>query len=275
MNTNPSLAFRTDLQIGFRIAHRARLTHFLGVIVVVLISACFLAAQFSGRQPATVALDIGFSVIRLLLPVLSVLLLQELFYREFDRKYYFLSLTYPKTRLAFLFGRSATVLAYTLISLAVVGATLWLTVSVIGRSYAQIRPPNLGAPYVLTLLFIALDLTVAAAIGTLISIAASSASFVLIGTLGFLLCARSFSPIIDLLNRDNTLVAHTDTYQSSLGLLGYVFPDLAKLDVRLISLYDTIAFLPADWPKLILSTTAYALALFSLAAWLLNRRRFS
>lgn len=265
----------TGLRIAFLIAHRARLTHFLGAIVMLLIAACVMAAQFSGRQPATVALDIGFSVIRLLLPVLSVLLLQELFYREFDRKYYLLSLTYPRTRIAFLLGRGFAVLVYTLVALAVLAAVLWLTVTVIGRNYAQSRPPNLGAPYCITLLFVALDLTIAVAIGTLISIAASSSSFVLVGTLGFVLCARSFSPIIDLLSRDNTLVAHSDTYQSSLGLLGYILPDLARLDVRMISLYDTMAFLPPDWPVLVLATMAYAVGLFCLSAWIINRRRFA
>lgn len=265
----------TGLRIGFRIVHRARLTHFLGAILVGLIAACLLAAQFSGRQPATVALDVGFSVIRLFLPVLAVLLLQELFYREFDRKYYFLSLTYPKTRLTFLVARVTTVLAYTLLALFLLSLALWLAVHFISKGYAQASPPNLGVPFVITLLFVALDLTVAVAVGTLISIAAASASFVLVGTLGFLLCARSFSPIIDLLSRDHTLVLHSETYQSSLHLLGYVLPDLARLDVRLISLYNMMVFLPADWPVLVLTTAAYALALFSLAAWLLNRRRFS
>lgn len=265
----------TGLRIAFRIAHRARLTHFLGAIAVVLIAACVLAAQFSGRQPATVALDVGFSVIRLLLPVLIVLLLQELFYREFDRKYYFLSLTYPQTRLAFLLERGLTALAYALGALLLLSVVLWLSVTLIGRGYAQATPPNLGTHYAITILFIALDLTVVIAVGTLISIAASSASFVLVGTLGFVLCARSFSPIIDLLSRDSSLVARSHDYKSSLNLLGYVLPDLARLDVRLISLYDSMAFLPANWPLTVLTTLAYALALFCASAWILNRRSFS
>jgi len=264
-----------DLATSFRIAHRSRLTHFLGAIAVLLLVACFAAAQFSVRPPATVSLDVGFSVLRLFLPVLSVLLLQELFYREFDRKYYLLSLTYPKTRFAFLLGRGLAVLAYTLASLALLSLVLWLSVRLIGQGYTQFTPPNLGARFAITLLFIALDLTVAVAVGTLISIAASSASFVLVGTLGFLLCARSFSPIIELLGRDSTLVSHAQTYQSSLSLLGYVFPDLAKLDVRMIALYDNMIFLPGNWPMLVVTTSAYALALFCLSAWLLNRRRFS
>jgi Cu-processing system permease protein len=264
-----------DLAICLRIAHRSRLTHFLGVIAVLLIAACFLAAQFSARQPATVALDVGLSVLRLLLPVASVLLMQELFYREFDRKYYFLSLTYPRPRFVFLLGRGLAVLAYTLIGLILLALALWLTVRFVGRSYPQVTPPDLGIRFLITLFFIALDLTVVVAVGMLISIAASSASFVLVGTLGFLLCARSFSPIIELLGRDSTLVTNAETYQSSLSVLGYLLPDLAKLDVRMIALYDSIVFLPSNWPTLVLTTSAYALSLFVLAAWILDRRRFA
>lgn len=261
--------------IGFILAHRAHLTRILVAVTIALVITCFTAAQFSGRQPATVALDVGISVIRLLLPVLSVFLLQELIYREFDRKYYLLSLTYPQTRFAFLLGRVFAVLACSLLALSVLSAALWLTVNIIGQGYTQSRPPNLGSLYAITMLFLIIDVMITVALGALIACIASSISFVLIGTLGFVLCARSFSPIIDLLNRDNTLVAHSDTYQSSLSLLGYVLPDLARLDVRLISLYDTAAFLPKDWPTLILTTAAYALALFSFSAWLFNRRQFS
>lgn len=265
----------THLNIGFRIAHRARLSHFLGVALLVLVASCFLAAQFSGRQPATVALDVGISVIRLLMPVLTTLLLLELLYKEFERKYYFLSLTYPSSRYAFLLSRSLFVLVYSLAALAILVAVLWVTVFWIGKDYAQSRPPNLGLPLLVTMLFFLLDLIVTIAVGLLAAIAASSASFVLVGTLGFVLCARSFSPIIDLLTRDNTLVSHTETYHSSLSALGYFFPDLARLDVRMISLYNTMFFLPDDWPRLVLTTLSYALALYCLSVWLISRRRFS
>lgn len=271
----PAISIGTQLQIGFRIAHRGRLTHFFSAIAVILIGGCLLAAQFSGRQPATVALDVGLSIIRLLLPILSTLLLLELFYREFDRKYHLLSLTYPISRLSFLAGRAAVASAYTVGALLLLAAVLWLTVRMIGQGYSQGHPPGLGLPFVITISFIAVDLMVAIAIGTLISITASSASFVLVGTLGFILCARSFSPIIDLLQRDNTLVTHAATYQSSLNVLGYVFPDLARLDIRMAALYNTTFFLPHDWPILLFSTAAYALALFVLSAWLIKRRRFS
>lgn len=145
----------------------------------------------------------------------------------------------------------------------------------IGDSYSQTTPPDLGLPYVVTATFIALDLLVVLAVGTLIAVTTTTPSFVLIGTLGFMLVARSYSAIVALLTRDTTLVGNADTYQSSLSLLGYLLPDLAALDVRMISLYGEWQFLPDDWPLRVVSTLAYAAALFALSVWALNRKKFA
>lgn len=144
----------------------------------------------------------------------------------------------------------------------------------VGRTYLQATVPDLGLPYVVTVAFIALDLLVVLAIGTLIAVTATTPSFVLIGTLGFTLVARSYSAIVALLTRDTTLVANAETYQSSLSLLGYLLPDLAALDVRMISLYGQWDFLLPDWPMRVAATLAYAMALFGLAVWALNRKKF-
>jgi ABC-type transport system involved in multi-copper enzyme maturation permease subunit len=205
----------------------------------------------------------------------AVLLIQDLVSREFDRKLYLTSLTYPRQRHRFLAGRvaaAAIMLCGLLVTLSVLLAafTTW-----IGHTYAQATPPDLGLPYVVTIGFVALDLLVVLAIGTLIAVTTTTPSFVLIGTLGFMVVARSYSAIVALLTRDGTLVGNADSYQSSLSLLGYLLPDLAALDVRMISLYGDWQFLPGDWPMRIVSTLAYAAALFALSVWALNRKKFS
>ena len=145
----------------------------------------------------------------------------------------------------------------------------------IGYFFKQPTPPDIGLAYVVTILFLALDLLVLLAIGTLIAVTTTTPSFVLIGTLGVMFTARSYSPVITLLTHDTTLVRNTETYQSSLSLLGYLLPDLAALDVRMISLYGQWQFLPDDWPLRVVSTLAYAAALFALSVWALNRKKFS
>lgn len=264
-----------DFTAGIRLAFRARYFSFAVWLTVGLVVTVLTAAQFSGRQPATVGLDVGLSVIRLSLPVLGVLLLQELLSREFDRKLFLTSLTYPRPRHLFLLGRVLATMVLVLALLAALGVVLAGLTEWIARGYEQATPPALGAPYLTTLAFVALDVLVILSIGTLIAVTAVTPSFVLVGTIGFMLVARSFSAIVELLTRNSTLVSDALTYQSSLSLLGYLVPDLATLDVRMISLYGQWTFLPSDWGMRTLAALAYALGVIGLAAWILSRKRFN
>lgn len=265
----------SELNTSLRLSLRAAFLSFALWLALALIASTLLAAGFSGRQPATVALDTGLSLLRLALPLLAVLLLQELVSREFDRKLYLSSLTYPRPRHHFLLGRVAAVAVLLLGLLAILAAVLAGLTTWIGQDYAQATPPDLGLPYIVTIAFIALDLLVVLAIGTLIAVATTTPSFVLIGTLGFMLVARSYSAIVALLTRDATLVSNADSYQSSLSLLGYLLPDLGALDVRMISLYGQWQFLPEDWALRVVATLAYAAALLALAVWTLKRKQFA
>ena len=269
------ICLKPSLDAAFRLSIRASPLLIAGWLLIALVSSSIVASCFASRQPATVALDTGLSLLRLALPILAVFLLQELLSREFDRKLYLSSLTYPRPRHQFLLGRVAAIsvlLLGLLVALAAVlaGLTAW-----IGQDYAQATPPALGLPYLVTIAFIALDLLVVLAIGTLIAVATTTPSFVLIGTLGFMLVARSYSAIVALLTRDSTLVSNADSYQSSLSLLGYLLPDLGALDVRMISLYGQWQFLPEDWALRVVATLAYAAALLGLAVWTLNRKKFT
>ena len=138
--------FSADLKIGLRIALRARLLSVTFWLVLALLAIAWMAAQFSGRQPATVALDVGLSVIRLALPFVVVLLLQELLSREFDRRLFLTSLTYPRSRHLFLLGRFFAVLVLVIGQLLVLAAGLAVLVAVLAREYAQATPVALVSP---------------------------------------------------------------------------------------------------------------------------------
>lgn len=269
------MAISRDFAIALRLALKAKFVWMAIGCLVAVVLAMALSAYFGARQAATVALDIGLSTIRLLLPLLIVTLTQELLSREFDKRYYLSSLTYPHPRHQFLLGRIGAIALLLLALLIVIAALVAGLTTWISQDYVHATPPDLGLPYLVTLAFIALDLLVLLAIGTFIAVTTTTPSFVLIGTIGFMLVARSYSAIVALLTRDTTLVGDADTYQSSLSLLGYLLPDLAALDVRMISLYGQWQFLPDDWPMRIVSTLAYAAALFALSVWALNRKKFS
>lgn len=265
----------SNISTGLRLALRARFGWLAIGSLLVLAIAAFLSAQFSGRQPTTVALDIGLSVIRLLLPLVLILMTQELLSREFDRRYFLNTLSYPHPRHRLLLGRFATVASLTLGLLLVLASALALLAWLIGQGYAQATSVALGSHYLLTIAFIGLDLLLLTAVATLLGVAASTPSFVLIGTFGFMLIARSYGAIVELLTRNTFVVGDAESYRSGMGLLSYLLPDLGALDVRMITLYGKMELLPADWPWLVLSCLVYTVGLLSLAVWALNRKRFA
>lgn len=269
------MLYLSDFLIGLRLALRARYLWIAACSLLVLGLATVLASMFSGRQPATVALDVGLSVLRLLLPLVLVLMTQELLSREFDRRYFLNSLTYPRPRHGLLFGRFFAVVTLTLILLLCMTLLLGVVVSWVGQDYAQATPVALGMPYLVVIGFIMLDLLVLAAVACLLAVVASTPSFVLIGTFGFMLVARSFAAIIALLTRDAWVVGDAESYRAGVGLLGYLLPDLGALDVRMLALYGQMDFLPADWPWLVLSSLAYVAGLLGLTVWALQRKRFA
>lgn len=263
-----------DLSLAIRLALRARFGSIFFWLLIALVIVVWMAAQFSARQPATVALDVGLSVIRLVLPFISVFLLQELLSQEFARRLFLTSMTYPRPRYQFLLGRFLAVALLVLALLVVLSAVLAGLVALIGEGYDQSTPVALDYRYAITVAFMAVDIVVIIALGTLLAITAATPSFVLIGTLGFTLVARSFSAIVALIEYDTTLVDNPDAYQLSLSLLGYILPDLGALDVRMIALYSNLEFFPSDWAVRIGASSAYAIGLLSIAVWAFNRKRF-
>lgn len=264
-----------DLVTGLRLAWRARFPFLSLWLTLTLIATVWMAAQFSGRQPATVALDVGLSLIRLVLPLVGILLLQELYSREFDRRLYLSSLTYPRPRYRFLLERLGAIFLLLFTLLVLFSVVLGVMVALIGRGYAQATPVALGYLYLITIFFISIDVFVILTVGVFLAIISSTPSFVLIGAIGFMLVARSFSSIVALLQRESYLVSNAEYYGASLSLLGYLVPDLAAIDVREMALYGQASFLPQNWANHLLGALAYALGFVGLALWALARKRFS
>lgn len=246
----------------------------LSAAVTVLLASA-LAAEFGGRQPATIALDVGLSALRLVLPLFMVFQVQDLISREFERKFYQLSLTYPVSRLNWLMGRFLALLFTSSALLVIIATLLSAEVSLISESYAQATPVSLGTPFWLTVLFIGLDLLVLLSLACFLAIIASTPSFVLIGTLGFMLIARSYSAILSLLSTYGGLVDNAESYRRNLGLLSYLLPDLGALDIRMSALYGKMGLLPNDWPLLIGSTLLYATGFLALTVWVFRQKQFT
>lgn len=265
----------SELQTSILLARRARYISTSFWLVAAVFILAIMAAQFSGRQPATVALDVGLSAIRLLLPVMIVMLVQELLSREFDRRYFLTSLTYPRPRHKLLIGRiAATLLLVYLVLFLMALLLLWMT-SRITLGYEQGTPPDLGMNYWITIVFIAVDLFVVTAMASFLALVASTPSFVLIGTFGFMLVSRSFANIIALLEHNRYVLEDTESYKHSLEILGYLLPDLAALDIRMASLYANTTLIPADWLASLTACLTYAIFLLAVAHLYLQRKQFN
>lgn len=269
------MKFSDALHVSLQLLLRHRLLALGTVALIAVLIAAALAAEFGARQPATLALDTGLSTLRLVLPLLIVIQVQELFSSEFERKFYLLSLSYPVSRLQWFAARFSALLIITFVLLSVSVGLLALEVSIISQGYPQPTPVSLGLPLGVTTLFIALDLLVLLALACFLAIVASTPSFVLIGTLGFMLIARSYSTVLALLASNAALVDNAETYRGSLGILGYLLPDLGALDIRMVALYGQMSFLPADWPLLAGSASFYALGLTALTVWFFRRKQFT
>lgn len=267
-----------DFVVSLRLIWRARLAIATLWVLLSLVALVLLAQGFSARHPATIAIDVGLSFIRIAIPVLIVVLAQELIGREFDRRYCLLSMTYPRPRHQWLLGRLAAIVLVAFAMVALAALVLSLIVAAVAASYPQSIPVSLGLPFLVTIGLVMVDHLVIAAVATLLAVAARTPVFVLIGSIGFLVIARSYSAVIGLLRQGpDALVEKLGgqaLYSESLPLLNLVVPDLGALDVRAIALYGQMTFLPVDWPWHVAGAVAYSLAAWALAAWLLRRREF-
>jgi ABC-type transport system involved in multi-copper enzyme maturation permease subunit len=271
------LSLLADFQLAFRLLVRQ---HYLlvGFWLVLLLSAfVLLAFQFSARQPATVAMDVGISFIRMAAALFVILLAQELIGREFERRYCLTSLAYPRSRTVWLIGRFAAMVFSVAALIAVMAFLLAGMVEYAGSSYPQARPVSLGLPYLVILAFLMVDIVVVAAVSVLLAVVAVSPNFVLIGGIGFVLLARSYASVIELLRLDPGIVpdfTNPQLYEGTLGALRFIVPDLGGLDVRMIGLYDHWSFLPDDWHLRVAAALSYFVFLLAAAVWVLRRRDF-
>lgn len=258
-----------NVHAGLILVWRAGLFSVVLWSLALTITAAWMASFFSARQQAVVALDVGLSVIRLVLPVALVLVVQELLSREFDRRNYLITMAYPRSRQLFVFERFLTVsvLIWSLLMILSVGLAALVT-------FLKLEG-GVGWKYVVTIVFISVDILVLAVVSCLIAVVAKTPSFVLVGTFGFMLVARSFSGVLGLLSEGGALVGDPESYSSGIGVLGYFVPDLGALDVRMIALYGEWRFMPVRWALLCFSSLAFVGAVYALTVWAINRKRFS
>lgn len=259
---------------SWRAGLRGRSIQSILVLGVLLMCVAYLSSSFSPRQPQTVALDVGFSGLRIALVLLGLFWIQELVTKEIDRRTVIFALSYPVPRWAYLIGRFAGILALLALATLALALLLWLLVLLAGLSFDQQYPPHLGAPFWLAVVAVWLDVVVVSAFG--LFVAALSTAPILPLALGaaFAVGAKSLG-----VARDYILTGadgQTDLVlrmSPALDFLHWVLPDLSRLDWRTWPMYGVIpSTSEAGWA--IVMSIAYSGFLLALSVRVFSRREF-
>lgn len=242
------------------------------ILALALIVASHAAGALSGRHQQTVGLDVGLSGIRLALTLLLLFWQQELVGREIDKKTVFFVLTYPLPRSFYLLGRYAGIACLLLLATVFMGLALAVATH-FGYGDGD-RLVRLGVPYWLTLFFVWLDMLVVVSFGCMLGSFASSSLIPFVLTLAFAFGARSIGLVLAFLAAPGSEGADiAPQFMPILDAIGWVLPDLSRLDVRISTLYN----IPFDWHMLSqtsLMMVAYIGTMLGLACLFFNKREF-
>lgn len=253
---------------------RSRSLQAVFVLGLLLVGVAYLASHFSPRQPMTVALDVGLSVLRFSLVLLSLFWVQEQVGREIDRRTVLFTVTYPIPRHHYLLGRYFGILALSAVAVLILGLLLLVAVLFAGGSYQQQFAVALGGPYWLSLVGIWLDVAVVTAFTLWIATLSTVPILPLALGAAFAIAGRGLGTVRDYLAQgadgDRALV---NAYQPIVQLIQWVLPDLSRLDWRLWPLY---AQTPAPEPMLwgCVMAVAYIFIMVGLATRVFSVREF-
>lgn len=242
---------------------------------VALMGVAYLSSSFSPRQPSTVALDIGFSGLRISLVLFVITQVQELVGKEIDRRTVIISFSYPVRRADYVLGRYLGVVAMAALATLALALLLMLVVLAAGWSYQSDFGVLLGLPYWATVFGLWLDACVIAAFAMCIASLSTVSSLPLILGLVFAMSGKALGVVADYLSRgadgDDMLVRQ---FTGAVDVIFWVLPDLSRLDWRVWPMYG----LSPDVATLMLSMVmalAYVTLMIVLAVLILSRRELT
>ncbi|KPV41421.1 hypothetical protein AN478_02260 [Thiohalorhabdus denitrificans] len=257
---------------GLRLGVRSRSFFALVLVGLLAMVAAYFASFFSGRHPATIAMDVGVSAIRILGVLLVLFWTQELFSRDIDRKVLFSTLTYPLPRRSYVLGRFLGLGLLVLAALVVFGLLLAGLGSAAGFGYQQSTPVNNGIAVAGVVGGLWVDLMTVAAFTWLLSSVSTSPLLPFLLGLAFAWAARTLGPVLAYLSSEQARGLEKG-FEGPLNFIRWLLPDLSRLDFRDGLLYG-------QWPEtdFILAALAngagYILLLLGLSVLVFNRREF-
>ena len=254
---------------------RNRSIQMLCGLALMTLGFAWLAANFSARNPTTLAMDVGFSAIRFIAIIMALFWVQDLLAKDIERKSVLFVLAYPVPRSSFVLGQFIGIALLSAIAIAINGILLWIMLEIGPSDHPQATPVALGLPYWASLAYQYLGVLVVAAFATVIATLSTTPLLPLVLGLAFAICATALGPTYDYLQTS----VYADTQQQAqlspvLGYALWVLPDLSRLDIRVWALYGK-----APEPSTLLAAAAMAGGYIALALGLavnrFQRREFS
>ena len=232
----------------------------------------WLATGFSSRSPDTLMLDVGLSLQRIILTLMAVFWVQDLYYKDLERKAAIFLLAYPISRATYLLARFFGVWALITVSVLVSALLLYLAVRVGGGEYVQTFPINMGSPYIATWVYFWLDVTLVAAFAFMLCSVSETPNLPLLCAIAFSIAMHAMGPILDYLRYgDDVKEEHQQWIQPFIEDVINLLPDLDRLDLRAWTLYGEMP--PVDlmfWGAAV--AVSYTALFISLSIIGLNRR---
>lgn len=267
------LSLRTFFVATWRAGLRNRSFHAVLAFGVMLVGVAYLASSFSPRQPKTVALDVGFSGIRLSLVLLGLFWIQDLVAREIDRRTVLWAITYPVARGWYVLGRYLGVLALLAVSAFVLGNLLWFAVVRSAGNYQQGFDIVAGWPYWSTLIGLWIDAAVVTAFALWIATLSTVPMLPLTLGLAFAVGGKSLGSVAEYLHQGADGDPQTMRFAPIIEAIQWIFPDLSRLDWRVWPMYGVVPELSAVTWALALAL-GYTALLITLAIVGFSRREF-
>ncbi|MBX9848235.1 MAG: hypothetical protein K2X64_02990 [Rhodocyclaceae bacterium] len=259
---------------GWRAGLRGRAIHANFVVAILLVGMAFCAAAFSPRQPQTVALDVGYSGLRICLVLFALFWVEQLVSREIGSRGILLTLTYPVPRSYYLLARYAAIVALLGVAALILGGMLWGVVAISGRGYLQGFPPQLGLPFWAVVFGFWLDAAVVAAFALVIACVATIPMLPLALGLAFAIGGKTLGAVLDYLARGADGDMQALQMAPVLNVVQWFLPDLSRFDWRVWPMYGV----PLELDQLVwvlLMGASYVVILLVLAAQAFARREFA
>jgi Cu-processing system permease protein len=221
--------------------YRSNSFRFLVVLAVFCVFLAWLASSFSARSPETLFLDVGLSFQRMALTLMAVFWVQELYYKDLEKKTAIFLLAYPVSRSTYLISRFLGVLLLTTMALIVCALLLFIVALLSRTGYEQGFPVNLGLSYIITWAYFWLDIMLVVAFAFILCSFAETPNLPVICAIGFAVAMHAMGPVLDYLSYAKGVEdVQKDWILPFVENALYILPDLDRLDIRQWTLYGVM-----------------------------------